>query len=67
MFEDSLVESSGKLSRRNPRTTAFSFAAQMLLAGLLVLLPLIYTEALPKQQLMRFLEAPTPPPAPVPR
>ena len=67
MFEDSLLESSGRLATRNPWTTAFSFAMQMLLAGLLVLLPLIYTEALPKQQLMSFLEAPTPPPAPAPR
>jgi len=66
MFEDSLLESSRRLARRNPWTTAFSFAVQMLLAGLLVMLPLIYTEALPKQQLMGFLEAPTPPPAPAP-
>jgi len=67
MFEDSLVESSGKLGRRNPWTIAFSLTVQMLVAGVLVLLPLIYTEALPKQQLMSFLEAPVPPPGPAPR
>jgi len=39
----------------------------MLVAGVLVLLPLIYTEALPKQQLMSFLEAPAPPLGPAPR
>ena len=61
MFEDSLVESSGKLGRRNPRTIAFSFSVQMLAAGVLVLLPLIYTEALPEQHLLRFLEAQPPP------
>jgi periplasmic protein TonB len=61
MFEDSLVESSGTLSRRNPWTIAFSFTFQMLVAGILVLLPLIYTQALPKQQLVSFLEAPAPP------
>lgn len=66
MFEDSLVESGGKLAQRNPWTTAFSFAVQMLLAGILVLLPFIYTEALPEQHLLRILEAPAPPPAATP-
>ena len=61
MFEDSLVESSGKLAQRNPWTTAFSFTLQLLAAAGLVLLPLIYTDALPKQQLTSFLEAPPPP------
>jgi len=63
MFEDSLVESSRKLARRSPWALAFSFAAQMLIAGVLVLLPLIYMEALPEQHLLRMLEAPAPPPA----
>src|SRR5208337_2385136 len=62
MFEDSLVESSGKLARRSPWTLAFSFAVQMLIAGVLVLLPLIYMEALPEKHLLRMLEAPPPPP-----
>jgi hypothetical protein len=47
MFEDSLVESSGRLAQRNPWTAALSFTVQVLLAGVLVLLPLIYTDALP--------------------
>jgi periplasmic protein TonB len=67
MFEDSLVESSGRLAQRNPWTTAISFTMQMLAAGLLVLLPLIYTDALPKKQLMSFLETPAPPPASAPK
>lgn len=66
MFEDSLVESSGQLGRHNLWTSAFSFTTQMLVAGVLVMLPLIYTEALPKQQLMSFLKAPAPPPGPTP-
>ena len=33
---------------------------------MLILIPLIYTEALPKQQLMTFLVAPPPPPPPPP-
>jgi len=36
------------------------------LIGLMVLMPLIFTEALPKQQLMTFLVAPPPPPPPPP-
>jgi protein TonB len=43
-----------------------SFALQALLVGVLVLIPLIYTEALPKQQLMGYLVAPPPPPPPPP-
>jgi protein TonB len=66
MFEDSLVESCGTLSRRNPWTAAVSFAMQGMLAGGLVLLPLIYTEGLPGRQLTSFLTAPTPPPGPAP-
>src|SRR5213082_1973827 len=66
MFEDSLVESSGKLKTKRGVTTFLSFGLQMLLLGVMVLIPLIYTEALPKQQLMTFLVAPPPPPPPPP-
>jgi len=66
MFEDSLVESSGKLKTKRPVTTLLSFGLQGLLIGILILIPLIYTEALPKQQLMTFLVAPPPPPPPPP-
>src|SRR6185369_7861919 len=64
MFEDSLVESGGKLRSKQGATTAVSFILQILLIGVLVLLPLVFTEALPKQQLMTFLVAPPPPPPP---
>jgi len=43
-----------------------SFFLQCALIGILVLVPLIYTEALPRQQLMTFLVAPPPPPPPPP-
>ena len=66
MFEDSLVESSGTLSKRNPWTAAISFAMQGLLAGGLVLLPLIYTEALPGRQQGSIFTEPAPPPGPAP-
>lgn len=66
MFEDSLVESGGKLKSKQGATTVVSFILQILLIGVLVLLPLVFTEALPKQQLMTFLVAPPPPPPPPP-
>src|SRR5271157_3145151 len=66
MFEDSLMESGGKLKSKQGATTAVSFILQIILIGVLVLLPLVFTEALPKQQLMTFLVAPPPPPPPPP-
>ncbi len=66
MFEDSLIESSGTLSKPNPWTATLSFAIQALLAGVLVLLPIIYTEALPARQLANILTEPAPPPGPAP-
>src|SRR5579871_1903200 len=66
MFEDSLIESGGRLKTNRGKTTTISFVLQAALVGVLVLLPLIFTEALPKQQLMTFLVAPPPPPPPPP-
>jgi periplasmic protein TonB len=66
MFEDSLIESGGKLSTKRGMTTAVSFAFQVMLIGVLVVLPLLFTEALPRTQLMTFLVAPPPPPPPPP-
>lgn len=62
MFEDSLVESSGVLRHRNPWTAAMSFAVQGLIAAVLVLLPLLYIEALPWRQLTAIVNAPPPSP-----
>ena len=66
MFEDSLLESGKKYQRRSPWVTAFSFLMQVLLIGVLVLIPILHPEALPKQQFMTFLVAPPPPPPPPP-
>ena len=66
MFEDSLLESGGRLKTKRGVTTALSMVLQVFLVGLLVLIPLLFTEALPKQQLMTFLVAPPPPPPPPP-
>jgi len=66
MFEDSLIESGNKLKTKRLSTTILSFFGQLALIGVLILIPLIYTDALPKQQLMTFLVAPPPPPPPPP-
>lgn len=66
MFEDSLIESGGKLRTKRGMTTTVSFLLQAVLVGVLVLIPLLFTEALPKAQLMTFLVAPPPPPPPPP-
>ena len=66
MFEDSLIESGGRLRSKRGMTTTISFFIQVILIGILVLIPLLFTEALPKQQLMTFLVAPPPPPPPPP-
>ena len=57
MFEDSLLESGGRLKTKRGRTTTFAIFLEILLIGVMVLMPLIFTEALPKQQLMTFLVA----------
>ena len=66
MFEDSLVESAGRLKTKRGATTLFSFILEFLFLGVLILLPLIFTEALPAKQLMTMLTAPPPPPPPPP-
>src|SRR5271170_5193126 len=66
MFEDSLIESGNKLKTKRLSTTILSFFGQFALVGILILIPLIYTDALPKGNLMTFLVAPPPPPPPPP-
>jgi periplasmic protein TonB len=66
MFEDSLLESGGRLKTKRGRTTTYAIILEIGLIGVMVLMPLIFTEALPKQQLMTFLVAPPPPPPPPP-
>lgn len=66
MFEDSLIESGNRLKTNRGRMAAISFGLQAILVGILVLIPLLITEALPKQQLTTFLVAPPPPPPPPP-
>lgn len=66
MFEDSLIESGGKLKTKRGRLTTLSFVFEAIIVGIMVLIPLLFTEALPKAQLMMALVAPPPPPPPPP-
>ena len=66
MFEDSLMESGGRIKTNQKWTGLLSTVIQLGLVGFLVLLPLIFTEALPKGQLTTWLVAPPPPPPPPP-
>lgn len=67
MFEDSLIESGGKLKTKRGLTTSISFIFEALLVGFMVLIPLLFTDALPKAQLLNaIMTAPPPPPPPPP-
>jgi periplasmic protein TonB len=61
MFEDSTFESTGRIRTRSRRwmMAALLFNGSILLA--LILIPLIYPEALPRQMMNILLEAPRPP------
>jgi protein TonB len=65
---DELVESTpgGRKTTNKPWTVVLSTTIQLGLVGLLILIPLIYTEALPKAMLTTLLVAPPPPPPPAP-
>ena len=66
MFEDSTFESTGRIRTRSRRwmLVAFALNGSVLLA--LILIPLIYPEALPSRLMSILLTVPPPPPAPQP-
>jgi periplasmic protein TonB len=64
MFEQTFVDGTGKTNKG--WTVMVSFVLQMLMIGVIVLIPLIYTDSLPKATLTSFLVAPPPPPPPPP-
>ena len=66
LFEDSLLEASSGQRKRRTWATIFSIILQCFLVGVLILVPLWFTDVLPKQQLLTLLEAPPPPPPPPP-
>ena len=61
-----LVYSAAKTDNWKRATIPIAYILEVILVGVTVLMPLIYTEALPKGQLMTFLVAPPPPPPPPP-
>jgi protein TonB len=65
IFADCLLQYQGQ-TRRQTWATVLSFVVQCLMIGILLLLPLYFTQELPKSQLLTFLVAPPPPPPPPP-
>lgn len=64
MFEQTFVE--GTNATRKASSVFMSFLIQCSLVSVMILIPLIYTDTLPKTQLTSFLVAPPPPPPPPP-
>ncbi len=65
MFADSLLQYQGQRGRQT-WATVLSFIIQCLMLCVLLLLPLCFTQELPRAQLLTFLVAPPPPPPPPP-
>ena len=65
MFSDSLLDFGGTRKRRAFATTT-SFIFNCVAVGVMLIVPLLFTEDLPKAQLLTFLMAPPPPPPPPP-
>lgn len=66
MFEDMVVSTSTAVKTNKPWTVILSFIFQAGFLAVLILIPLIYTEALPKGMMSTLLIAPPPPPPPPP-
>jgi periplasmic protein TonB len=66
MFEDSTFESTGKIRTRSRGWMIATFLFNGSVLVTLILIPLIYPEALPRQVLAFLLTAPAPPPTPPP-
>lgn len=66
MFDQLLESSTAQKKSRNPWAYGISLVVQTLMIGVMILIPLLYTEALPKQEMLSWLVAPPPPPPPPP-
>jgi protein TonB len=66
MFEEMLISSPNPKKTNKPWTVFVSMLFQVAFLGILILIPLIYTEALPKTMMATMLTAPPPPPPPPP-
>lgn len=63
MFEQAFIPRS---KTQKPWTVLVAFIGELVLVGIGVLVPLMFVQALPQEQLMTYLVAPTPPPPPPP-
>ena len=66
MFEEMVVSSPNPKKTNKPWTVFLSMLFQCGFLAILILIPLIYTEALPKTMLATMITAPPPPPPPPP-
>jgi len=66
LFSDVLLDSAGEFHKRRTWPTLISFIVQCMVVATVVIVPLWFTDALPKAQLLTFLVAPPPPPPPPP-
>ena len=66
MFDEMVVSSPNSKRTNKPWTVILSMIFQTAFLAVLILIPLIYTEALPKMMMATLLVAPPPPPPPPP-
>jgi periplasmic protein TonB len=66
MFDEMVVSSPNPRKTNKPWTVVVSMLFQIGFLAILILIPLIYTEALPKTMMATMLTAPPPPPPPPP-
>jgi periplasmic protein TonB len=66
MFEQTLIESNNTIQSNRGKSTIVSFIVQCIVIGVVVLIPLLFTQALPAKELTTLLVAPPPPPPPPP-
>lgn len=66
MFEQTFIESKKTIKTNRGSTTLISFTLQAIVIGVIVILPLMFTQALPTKELTTMLTAPPPPPPPPP-
>jgi periplasmic protein TonB len=66
MFEEMVVSNAKNKKTNKPWTVILSMIFQVAFLAILILIPLIYTEALPRAMMSSILLAPPPPPPPPP-
>jgi len=66
MFEDSMVESGGKIKTKKGSTVFISAIVHIALVLVLIIVPLIFTDSIEGAKLTSFLVAPPPPPPAAP-